>query len=177
MGMKIHMKQCDILDKEESKVIEILRRTKETKKEHGFNFCSSNRNMAVTHIEGGEKDSLGIENMCPKGVKVMGAIHIHTRPSLSKDAIPSHTDIKKCIAENMAFFCVGTNVDNRGVVRCFSKEDLETEIIDIIRKDNLEKFEITVEDVDKSARLITGMMTRYKDYLDRHSCQRVYAGK
>lgn len=172
------MKCCDILDKEDikKKTIEVLRRAKETDREHGFNFCSANGKAVTTYIERGEKDSVGIENVCPRGARVIGALHIHTRPSLSKDAIPSPTDIKKSIAENMTFFCIGTNIDGQGIVRCFSKEDLESEITYISRKEKLEKLRIKVEDIDRSTRLITGRMTIYKDYLDKLSCQRIYTG-
>ena len=170
------MKFCNILDKEDikSKIKEALVRTKETSKEHGFNFCSANGKALTTYIERGEKDSVGMNNLCPVGARVIGALHIHTRPSLSKDAIPSPTDIKKSIAENMTFFCIGTNIDGQGIVRCFGKEDLESEITHIIRKEKLEKLGIRVEDIDRSTRLITGRMTIYKDYLNRHSCQRTY---
>ena len=171
------MKHCNILDKEDvkTKTVETLRRAKETDREHGFNFCSANGKTVVTYVEGGEKDSVGIKDMCPVGARIIGALHIHTRPSLSKDAIPSPTDIQKSIAENMAFFCIGTNIDGRGIVRCFSKEDLESEMIGIFRKEKLEKLK--TEDIDKSTRLIAGRMTMYKDYLNKHSCQRIFSGK
>lgn len=104
----------------------------------------------------------------------MGALHIHTRPSLNNDAVPSPTDIKKGITENMTFFCIGTNVNDHGIVRCFSKNDLELEMSNILRKTKLERLGIEVKDIDKSSRLITGRMTIYKNYLDRHSCQRSY---
>lgn len=170
------MEHCNILDKEDvkKKTIETLRKAKETDREHGFNFCSANGKAVTTYVEGGEKDSVGIKDICPRGAKIIGALHIHT--SLSRDAIPSPTDIQKSIVENMAFFCIGTNIDNKGVVRCFSKEDLESEM-NIIRKAKLEKLGIKTEDIDKSSRLITGRMTMYKDYLNRHSCQRIFTGK
>jgi hypothetical protein len=173
------MKYCDMLDKEDvkKKTVEALRRAKETDREYGFNFCSANGKAVATYVEGGEKDSVGIEGVCPMGARVIGALHIHTKPSLSKDAIPSPTDIKKSIADNMAFFCIGTNIDGQGIVRCFSKEDLESEMTGILRKGQLEKLGIQVEDVDRSTRLITGRMTIYKDYLNKHSCQRIFTGK
>lgn len=173
------MEHCNILDKEDvqKKTAEALRRAKETDREHGFNFCSANGKAVATHVEGGEKDSVGIDNVCPRGAKIIGALHIHTRTSLGKDAIPSPTDIKKSILENMAFFCIGANIDNRGIVRCFSKEDLESEINNIIRKKKLEKLGLKTEDIDRSTRLITGRMTIYKDYLNKHSCQRTFIGK
>lgn len=172
------MKYCNILDKEDikKKIIEVLRKAKETGREHGFNFCSANGKTVTTYVEGGEKDSVGIENVCPRGKKMIGAIHIHTKPSLSRDAIPSPTDIKKSIAENMDFFCIGTNIDDQGVVRCFSKEDLESEMTGILMKGQLEKLGIKVEDIDRTTRLITGRMTVYQDYLNRHSCQRTFTG-
>ena len=172
------MKYCDILDKEDikNKTLDALRRAKETDREYGFNFCSVNGKASATYVEGGEKNSVGIENICPTGARVIGALHVHTKPSLSRDAIPSPTDIKKSIAENMAFFCIGTNIDNHGAVRCFSKEDLESEMISILRKGQLEKLRIKVEDIDRSTRLITGRMTVYKNYLDKHSCQRTFTG-
>lgn len=171
-------KYCNILDKEDvkKKTLDALRRSKETDREHGFNFCSTNGKTVATYIEGGEKDSVGIKDVCPAEANIIGALHIHTRPSLSKDAIPSPTDIQKSIAENMAFFCIGTNIDGKGVVRCFGKEDLESEM-GIIRKKKLENLGIKVEDIDRSTMLITGRMTLYKDYLNRHSCQRIYTGK
>lgn len=172
------MNHCNILDKEDvkNKTLNALRRAKDTDREHGFNFCSANGKVVATYVEGGEKDSVGIENACPKGSKIVGALHIHTMSSLSKDAIPSPTDIKKSIVENMSFFCIGTNIDNKGVVRCFGREDLESEM-NIIKKQKLEKLGIQTEDIDKSSRLITGRMTLYKDYLNRHSCQRIFTGK
>ena len=173
------MKHCNILDKEDikKKTIEALRKAKETDREYGFNFCSANGKAIATYVEGGEKDSVGIDNVCPREATIIGALHIHTKPSLSKDAIPSPTDIKKSIAENMAFFCIGTNIDGQGIVRCFSKEDLESEMNNILRKTKLEKLLIKVEDIDRSTRLITGRMTVYKDYLNEHSCQRIFTGK
>lgn len=175
------MKHCNILDKEDvkEKTIEALKRAKDTDKEYGFNFCSANGKAMATYVEGGEKDSVGIESICPTKARLIGALHIHTKPSLSKDAIPSPTDIKKSIAENMAFFCIGTNIDGQGIVRCFSKEDLESEMTDILRKGQLEKLgmQAQVEDIDRSTRLITGRMTIHKDYLNRHSCQRIFTGK
>ncbi len=172
------MKYCNILDKEDvkNKTIDALRKAKETDREHGFNFCSANGKAITTYVEGGEKDSVGIKDVCPVGAKVMGALHIHTKPSLSRDAIPSPTDIQKSIAENMAFFCIGTNINGQGIVRCFGKEDLESEM-NIIKKAKLERLGIKAEDIDKSSRLITGRMTVYKDYLNKHSCQRIFTGK
>lgn len=173
------MEHCNILDKEDvqKKTVDALRRAKETNREHGFNFCSANGKAIATYVEGGEKNSVGIKDICPRGAKIIGALHIHTRPSLSKDAIPSPTDIQKSIVENMAFFCIGANIDNRGIVRCFSKEDLESEINNIIRKKKLEKLGLKTEDIDMPTRLITGRMTIYKDYLNKHSCQRTFTGK
>ncbi len=173
------MEYCNILDKEDikKKTIETLRKAKETDREHGFNFCSANGKAVATYVEGGEKDSVGIKDMCPRGARIIGALHIHTKPSLSKDAIPSPTDIQKSIVENMAFFCIGTNINGQGIVRCFSKEDLEAEMNSILRKAKLEKLGLKTEDVDMSTRLITGRMTIYKDYLNKHSCQRIYTGK
>lgn len=173
------MEHCNILDKEDvkTKTVDALRKAKETDREYGFNFCSANGKAVATHVEGGEKDSVGIGNVCPRGAKIMGALHIHTKPSLSKDAIPSPTDIQKSIVENMAFFCIGTNIDGQGIVRCFSKEDLESEINNILRKTQLEKLGLKTEDIDRSTRLITGRMTVYKDYLNQHSCQRIFTGK
>jgi hypothetical protein len=172
------MKHCDILDKEDikKKTVEALRKTKETNREHGFNFCSANGKAMATYVEGGEKNSVGIKDICPRGATIIGALHIHTRSSLNKDAIPSPTDIKKSIVENMAFFCIGANTGGKGIVRCFSKEDLESEM-GIIRKKKLENLGIKAEDIDRSTRLITGRMTVYKDYLNKHSCQRTFAGQ
>lgn len=172
------MEHCNILDKEDvqKKTVEALRRAKETDREHGFNFCSANGKVVATYVEGGEKNSVGIKDICPRGATIIGALHIHTIPSLSKDAIPSPTDIQKSIVENMAFFCIGTNINDRGIVRCFGKEDLESEM-GIIRKKKLENLGIKVEDIDRSTRLITGRMTLYKDYLNKHSCQRTFTGK
>lgn len=172
------MKFCEVLDKEDvkKKTIEALRRAKETDREYGFNFCSVNGEAIATHVEGGEKDSVGIRDMCPRRAKIIGALHIHTKPSLGKDAIPSPTDIKKSVTENMAFFCIGTNIGVQGIVRCFSKEDLESEM-GIIRQKKLENLGIKVEDIDKSTRLIAGRMTIYKDYLNKHSCQRMFTGQ
>lgn len=169
------MKYCDILDKEniKKKTIESLRKAKETNREHGFNLCSHNKKIIATYIERGDKDSIGIRDRCPKGARFMGALHIHTRPSLKKDAIPSHTDIKKSIADNMTFFCVGTNIANKGIVRCFNRKDLESEIVRIIREDKSGINEIKIEDIDKSTRLIVSNMTMYKEYLDKHSCQKI----
>ncbi len=172
------MKYCNILDKEDirPKIEESLRRTKETNKEHGFNFCVANETALTTYVEGGEKDSIGIGNRCPKGAKVLGGFHVHTKPSLNKDAVPSPADIKKGISEKMAFFCIGANVNDKGIVRCFGKEDLESEIADNVRRDKLKKLGLgeIVEDIDRSIRLITGRMTVYGAYLDKHSCQRIY---
>ena len=171
------MDHCNILDKEDikKKTIEALRKAKETDREYGFNFCSANGKAIATYVEGGEKDSVGIKDMCPTGARIIGALHIHTKPSLSKDAIPSPTDIKKSIADNMAFFCIGTNIDSKGVVRCFSKEDLESEMISFFRNHKLDKLK--TEDIDRSTRLITGRMTMHNHYLNQHSCQRIYTGK
>jgi hypothetical protein len=173
------MKYCNVLDKEDvkNKTVEALRKAKETNREHGFNFCSANGKTVTTYVEGGEKDSVGIKDVCPVGAKIIGALHIHTRSSLSKDAIPSPTDIQKSIVENMTFFCIGTNINGQGIVRCFSKEDLESEMNNILRKAKLEKLGIKTEDIDKSTRLMTGRMTIYNHYLNKHSCQRIFTGK
>lgn len=172
------MKYCNILDKEDirPKIEESLRRTKETDKEHGFNFCVTNGTPLTTYVEGGEKDSLGIENRCPKGAKILGGFHVHTKPSFNKDAVPSPTDIKKGISEKMAFFCIGTNVNDKGIVRCFGKEDLESEIADNMRREKLNKPGLgeIIEDIDRSVKLVTGRMSVYSAYLDKHSCQRTY---
>ena len=179
------MKYCNVLDKEDvkNKTVEALRRAKETDREYGFNFCSADGKVIATYVEGGKKDSVGMDNVCPIGAKVIGALHIHTRPSLSRDAIPSPTDIKKSVVENMDFFCIGTNVNNQGIVRCFGKDDLVSDMVHILRKDRkdkLEKLGIKIEDIDRSidrsTRLMVGRMTVYKDYLDRHSCQRIFVG-
>lgn len=178
------MRHCNILDKEDvkKKTVEALRRAKDANREHGFNICSANGRVVSTYVEGGEKDSVGIGGVCPKGAKIIGALHVHTKSSSSKDVIPSPTDIKKSIVENMAFFCIGTNIENQGIVRCFSKEDLESEMVSFLRndkndkkdkKDKLEMFGIKTEDVDRSTRLIVGRMSMYEDYLNKHSCQRI----
>ncbi len=173
------MRYCNIIDKEDikPKVIEALRRTKEANKEHGFNFCVSNGNPMTTYVEEGEKDSLWIGNRCQKGAKIIGGLHIHTKPSLSKDVVPSPTDIKKGIAEKLAFFCIGVNVDNHGIVRCFSRQDLESEMSNIISKAKFSKVGLREmsEEIDKSSKLMTGRMAIYRDYIDKHSCQRIFA--
>jgi hypothetical protein len=50
-------------------------------------------------------------------------------------------------------------------------------MVGILRKEKLEKLGIKVEDIDRSTRLMTGRMTLYKDYLNEHSCQRIFIGK
>lgn len=47
------MKYCNILDKGDikSKIEEALRRTKDTDKEHGFNFCVANGKAMATYVE------------------------------------------------------------------------------------------------------------------------------
>lgn len=170
------MKYCNILDKREikQKIEESLKRTKDTNREQGFNICSANGRAISTHIEGGEKDSVGIASICPKGSGMIGALHVHTRLSSDKGVIPSPTDIKKSIAENISFFCIGANIEDHGMVRCFDKEDLESEMLTFIRKNNDDKVVMSAKDIDRSVRLITGRMTVHGDYLDRHSCQKIF---
>ena len=160
-------KYCNILDMKviEQKIGEAINRSKESNKEHGFNFCSKDGQIIATDIEDGGKDSLKIEDKCPKGSEMIGAFHVHTR-TLRDDAIPSPTDITKGIVdEDITFFCIGASTREHDIVRCFSKGDLEKEMKDIF-------MQLTEKDVGKSSKMISSRMTIKKDYLNKLSCQR-----
>ena len=159
-------KYCNVLDMKiiEQKIGETIKRAKESNKEHGFNFCSKDGQIIATDIEDGGKDSLKIEDKCPKGSEIIGAFHVHTR-SLKDDAIPSPTDITKGIVdEDITFFCIGASTSDHDIVRCFSKGDLEKEMKDIFTL-------LTKKDIVRSSKLISSRMTIKKDYLNKLSCQ------
>lgn len=154
------------------KIIESLRKTKEVRKEHAFNFCIDNGEIAATDIEGGKKLSVGTESKCPiKDTKAIGGFHTHTRLTNDGDVVPSPKDIIKSVEDDLEFFCVGGNKGDIGIIRCFDKENLSLEMKNIL--DNTHKS-ATGENIQRASRHVVGHMLHKKSYLDQHSYVKLY---
>lgn len=148
-------------------IIESLKRTKNTNREHVFNFCAIDDEIIGTDIEEGKKHTVRAENKCPiEGPKIIGAFHTHIRLTKNGEAIPSPRDIIKSIEEDIAFFCIGGYKGSIGIIRCFDKEDLLLETSRILEKT---KKEATEKNIEKAVRHIVVRMITDKDYLDNHS--------
>lgn len=147
-------------------ILESLKKTKETRREHVFNFCTIYGDINITDIEEGKRHNVGAKNKCSvEGAKVIGAFHTHTR--LTKgDIIPSPRDVLKSVEEDLDFFCTGINKDNMRIVRCFDKNGLLLEIDKVLEET---KKDITGENIQRASRHMVGRMITDKDYLNKHS--------
>lgn len=160
------LERNDIKDK----IIESLKRTKETQREHVFNFCIKNGETIITDIEEGKQHNVGAENKCPiEDAKVVGAFHTHTK-LINNDIMPSPKDVIKSVEEDLVYFCIGANKDGMSIIRCFNKTDLLLEINTILES---AKKPITTENIDRAAKHIVERMSHDKKYLDRHSCTKL----
>lgn len=148
------------------KIDESIRRSRETDKEHGFDFFIDNDEIVTTDIIEGKKDSLGSNHS--KGIKLVGSFHVHTRPT-DNDVVPSPGDIKKGVTENFDFFCIGASLDDHEIIRCFTKGDLEKEMGEIFQELESERD----KDIDRLSRLLSGKMVIDKNYLEKHSYKRI----
>ncbi len=150
------------------KVVRSLDRTKVSRNEHAFDFCSG-KDVYTTDIEEGSEYHVDIRNKCPIGTKSVGNFHTHVHLSQSNnDAIPSPGDMMETIERNLNFVCVsghGRN-NNKPVTRCFNHEDIKSEIDDVLVKMKLEPNE---HNIRKSSRLITKKMIEDQNYLDKMS--------
>lgn len=154
------------------KIRESLRRSRINDKEYGFNMYLSDGKLIVDDIKEGNKNSIDMKNTKDKhSTKLAGAFHTHTRPT-SNDVIPSPSDIKKGSVKDFDFFCIGTNFDNHEIVRCFTKNNLQGEITEIL---NTLKLEKNKENLDRSHRLMCVRMTTDKDYLNKLSHKKIYS--
>ena len=153
-------------------IIESLKKTKETRREHVFNFCIRNGEIVPTDIEEGKQHNVDAESKCTtEDSKVIGAFHTHTKLTNNEDVVPSPRDIMKSVGDDLEFFCIGGNIEDRGIIRCFNKNDLLLEInkvLDITKKD------VTGENVSRATRHIVGRMLSDIDYLNEHSYITLY---
>lgn len=155
----------------EDNIIESLKKTKETRREHVFNFCVGNGEINTVDVEQGKEHTVGDVSRCPGDRKVEGAFHTHTRLTKDEDVVPSPRDIIKSVEEDLEFFCIGGNKGDIGIVRCFNKNDLLLEINNILE---ITKKEVTGENISRAARLIVGHMLQERQYLNRLSYTRLY---
>ena len=150
------------------KISKYLDRTKTSKSEHAFDFCSGT-DVYTTDIEKGNEYHITIKNRCPIGTKSVGNFHTHVHLSESNnDAIPSSGDMMETIERDIKLVCVSGNghKDNKQVIRCFNNSDIKSEIGTILDKKKLEPNE---HNVRKSSRLITKRMMKDTDYLNKLS--------
>lgn len=152
-------------------IIESLRRTKDTNKEHVSNFCMINGDMTTTDIEEGEKHTVGDVSRCQGDVRVIGAYHTHTRLTKDEDVVPSPRDVIKSVEEDLEFFCIGGNKGDIGIVRCFNKNGLLLEINTILE---ITKKPMNIENIGRAARLMVGRMLQDRRYLNKLSYTRLY---
>jgi len=154
-------------------IIESLKKTKETRREHAFNFCGIYEEVTITDIEEGKLHTVDTESKCPfsENAKIVGAFHTHTRLTKDKDIVPSPRDIIKSVEEDFEFFCIGGNKGDIGIVRCFNKNDLLLEMNTIL--DSMKK-PITGENIQRASRHVVGRMLSEKNYLDQLSYTRLY---
>ncbi len=151
-----------------NKIEESLKGTKGKNNEHAFDFCSG-RDISTTDIEEGSEHHITIRNRCPVGAKAVGNFHTHTNLSLSSnDTIPSSGDMMEIIERDLDFVCVSghNRKDDTPVVRCFDKNEIKSEIGNIL---NAKKLEPNENNIRKSSRLITKRMMKDKDYLNKMS--------
>ena len=150
------------------KITDSLENTKRNNNEHAFDLCSGD-NISTTDIEEGSEYHITIKNRCPVGTKSIGNFHTHAHLSLSNnDAIPSSGDMMETIERDLDFVCVSGNGRNGSspVVRCFDKNNIKSEINNVLTKKKLEPNE---ENVRKSSRQITKKMIKDKNYLNKIS--------
>ena len=150
------------------KIVKSLDLTKQNNTEHAFDFCSG-KDVHTTDIEEGSEFHITMRNRCPIGTKAIGNFHTHAHLSLSKnDAIPSSGDMMETIERDLDFVCVSGNGHNNSepIIRCFNRNNIESEIHTIL---NTKKLEPNEDNVRKSSRLITKKMIKDKDYLNRMS--------
>lgn len=149
------------------KVIQSLEGTKERNNEHAFDICSG-QHVSTTDIEEGSEYHIDIRNKCPIGTKSLGNFHTHAHLSESNnDAIPSSGDMMETIERDLNFVCVaGHGKDNNPVARCFSHNDIKSEMNTVL---GVKKWAPSEDNVRKSSRLITKKMMKDKEYLDRMS--------
>lgn len=152
-------------------IMESLRRTRGTNKEHMFNFCATKGDMVTTDIEEGEKHTVGDVSRCHGDVRVIGAYHTHTRLTKDGDVVPSPRDIIKSTEEDLEFFCIGGNKGDIGIVRCFNKNDMLLEINTILE---ITKKPMDIENIGRAARLMVGHMLQERRYLNQLSYTRLY---
>lgn len=163
------MEQLLEVDAIKDRIIESLKKTKETRREHAFNFCVKNGKTIITETEEGEKLAVDTESKCHiriEDAKAIGGFHTHTRLTNDGDVIPSPADIIKSVEEDLEFFCIGGNKGNIGIIRCFNKENLLLEINTILE---LMHKQVTGENIQRASRLMVGRMLSDKGYLDRLS--------
>jgi len=154
-------------------IIESLKKTKETHREHVFNFCVRDGETIITDTEEGKQHTVGAESKCPtEDAKIVGAFHTHTRLTKDEDVVPSPRDIIKSVEEDLEFFCIGGNKEDIGVVRCFNKNDILLEMNTILE---LMKKPITGENIQRASRHIVGRMLSEKSYLNQLSYTRLYS--
>ncbi len=149
-------KVAELLEKKDvkEKITIALQKTKETRKEHAFNFLFSNGEiMSGEVIEGNEhsiKPPISQEH-------IIGTFHTH--PNLiSRDIYPSIDDIGKLIVTK-EFICIGGNKKKLGIVRCFDSKDILNEFMKALevnwhnkKTGEIIDFEIIKELVNKELR-------------------------
>ncbi len=150
-----------------NKVMKSLEGTKKKNSEHAFDICSG-QYASTTDIEEGSEYHIDIRNRCPLGTKSLGNFHTHAHLSESNnDAIPSSGDMMETIERDLNFVCVsGNGKSNNQVTRCFSQNDIKSEIDTILGE---KRWEPNEDNVRKSSRLITKKMMKDKNYLDNMS--------
>lgn len=156
------MTNCEILDQSgiKERIVTILKRTLENKKEYAFNICSDkglDKGIVAGAPEKGAGSSIRTIDECLRGKKI-GAFHTHVKLTSQGDIIPSPGDIKTVIKSGMGFFCIGGIKEKNAIVRCFD------------RKDMLEQAHQKILSVGD----VVDKMLVDKSYLDRHSCKRFY---
>ncbi len=148
------------------KIVESLERTNKNKNEHAFDFCHGDE-ISTSDIEEGSEYHITLKKGCPIGTKSIGNLHTHVHLSQSNnDAIPSPGDMIETIERDLKFVCVSGNGRGKQMTRCFSGDDIKSEIYTVLNKMKLTPGEYNVK---KSSRQITKRMIRDKDYLDKMS--------
>jgi hypothetical protein len=149
------------------KVVECLEGTKARNSEHAFDICSG-QHVSTTNMEEGSEYHVDIRNKCPIGTRSLGNVHTHVHLSESNnDAIPSSGDMMETIERDLNFVCVaGHGKDNSPVARCFSHNDIKSEINTVLSTKKLAHNE---ENVRKASRSLTKRMMKDKEYLNKMS--------
>lgn len=174
MVTKMSYKVEQLLERPDVKenIVESLKKTKETRKEHVFNFCIRKEKTVITDIEEGEQHTVGAESKCPlEDAEVIGAFHTHTRLTKDEDVVPSPRDILKSTEDGLEFFCIGGNKGEIGIVRCFNTENLLLEMNEILELTNKP---MTGENIQRASRHVVGRMLSEKSYLNQLSYTRLY---